>query len=214
MKRVKNIFGFFTDPKHRKMIIVVALLVLIISGIFIYLTKQGRVFIDDSLVQAPVINITTASPGNLNEMEVTEGQSVNPGDLLAVVGSQSLRAQTDGLIIQTNKEIGSLISAQSNVVQLINPNDMKVVGTIDENKGLSEIKVGQPVSFTVDAYPGKIYWGFVDEISPTAKQTSLSFSISSERPTQQFLVYARYDAYKYPEIKNGMSAKLTVYTNK
>jgi hypothetical protein len=41
----------------------------------------------------------------------------------------------------------------------------------------------------------------------------LQFSVSSERPTQQFLIYARLNAYAYPQIKNGMSAKMTVYTN-
>jgi multidrug resistance efflux pump len=77
---------------------------------------------------------------------------------------------------------------------------------------LDQIKVGQVVSFTIDAFPGKTYWGYVDEVAPTAKTSQLSFSISSERPTQQFIVYARFNSAKYPEIKNGMSAKMTVYT--
>jgi multidrug resistance efflux pump len=96
---------------------------------------------------------------------------------------------------------------------MINFADMRVTGTIDENKGLDSVKIGQIVSFTVDALPGEIFWGYIDEISPTAKQTQLQFSVSSERPTQQFLVYARFNAYAYPQIKNGMSAKMTVYTN-
>jgi multidrug efflux pump subunit AcrA (membrane-fusion protein) len=96
---------------------------------------------------------------------------------------------------------------------MINFADMRVAGTIDENKGLDKVKIGQTVSFTVDALPGTTFWGYVDEISPTAKQTQLQFSVSSERPTQQFLVYARFNSYAYPQIKNGMSAKMTVYTN-
>jgi multidrug resistance efflux pump len=90
---------------------------------------------------------------------------------------------------------------------------MRVAGTIDENKGLDKIHVGQVASFTVDAYPGKKFWGYVDEISQTANQTQASFSISSTRPTQQFTVYVRFNANDYPELKNGMSAKMVVFTN-
>jgi multidrug resistance efflux pump len=104
------------------------------------------------------------------------------------------------------------VSTQTQLVQLINTNNIRVAGTLGENKGLNQIRVGQVTSFTVDAFPGKMYWGYVDEISPSAKQTQLSFSISSERPTQQFVIYAKFNAAQYPEIKNGMSAKMTVYT--
>lgn len=115
------------------------------------------------------------------------------------------------MIVKASDMIGSIISSQNPVVSLIQLPDLRVDGTIDENKGLNDIKVGQVASFTVDAFPGEIYWGFVDEISPTAKQTQLTFSISSERPTQQFDVFVKFDPRLYPEIKNGMSAKLTVF---
>jgi multidrug resistance efflux pump len=87
-----------------------------------------------------------------------------------------------------------------------------VVGKIDENKGLKDIRVGQTVSFTVDALPGNTYWGYIDEISPSALAPAFSFSTSSERSTQQFNVYAKFDSSLYSLIKNGMSAKIVVYT--
>ena len=145
-------------------------------------------------------------------MDVTEGQYVTKGQELAVVGSDILRADTAGLIVSAPDITGSTVSPQTQIIQMIRPVDMRVAGTIDENKGLNQIKVGQVVSFTVDAFPGKTYWGYVDEISPTAKASQISFTISSQRPTQQFIVYARFDSTKYPNLKNGMSAKMTVYT--
>jgi multidrug resistance efflux pump len=87
-----------------------------------------------------------------------------------------------------------------------------VVGTIDENKGLSDIHVGQMASFTVDAFGSKQYSGVVDEISPTSNQTDVVFNISDQRETQQFNVKVRFYQQKYPELKNGMSAKLTIFT--
>ena len=95
---------------------------------------------------------------------------------------------------------------------MIRPVNLRVAGTIDENKGLNYLRVGQVVSFTVDALPGQSYWGYIDEISPTAVTSAFSFSTSTERTTQQFTVYAKFDSSAYSAIKNGMSAKMTVYT--
>jgi hypothetical protein len=38
------------------------------------------------------------------------------------------------------------------------------------------------------------------------------FNISDERPTNQFAVYVRFDPAQYPQLKNGMSARIWVYT--
>ncbi len=187
--------------------------VLLIAGIFFYLKTINRVVIDDSLISASVVTISPSSSGVLKSVLVSEGQTIRKGQDLAVVGSETLHAYTDGLIIQTDQAIGGTVSPLTPVVQMINLSDMRVDGTIDENKGLDQIRVGQPVAFTVDALPGQTFWGYVDEVSPTAKQTQLSFSISTERPTQQFDVYAHFDAASFPQIKNGMSAKMVIYTS-
>lgn len=209
---MKKFFSLFRDKQFLKRFFIVVIVILLIGSYIVYLKIANRIFIDDSLIQAPIITISPTSAGKVQEMDVTEGQNVQKGDQLAIVGSDTIRAATDGIIVLAPNITGSTVSTQTQLIQMINPVDMRVAGTIDENKGLDEIKVGQVVSFTVDAFPGKTYWGYVDEISPTAKTAQLSFSISSERPTQQFIVYARYDSSKYPEIKNGMSAKMTVYT--
>lgn len=190
---------------------IVLAVILLVGLILFYEKTTGRVFIDDSLISAPVISISSTTTGKLKELDVTEGQLVSRGDKLAVVGSETIRTDTDGIIILSNTQVGSSISPQTQLLQMVRPIDLRVAGTLDENKGLNNVRVGQTASFTIDAFPGKTYWGYVDEISPSAKQTQLSFSISNERPTQQFIVYVRYDTTKYPEIKNGMSAKMTVY---
>ena len=205
MKKIRN-------PKVLRIIILVILVILIVGSFLFFEMKQGRVFIDDSLVNAPISSIAPTTPGTLTEIDVYDNEKVTKGDQIAIVNGQPMYANTNGLIIMANNQIGSLVGPTAPVGQLINPTNMRIAGTLDENKGLDQIRIGQVVSFTVDALPGKTFWGFVDEISPSAVQTQAAFSISSERPTQQFVVYARFDATKYPAIKNGMSAKMTVYT--
>jgi multidrug resistance efflux pump len=210
---MKNLLTKIKDPKVLRIIFIVLVVVALIGGYVFYEILKDRVNIEDSLVQAPIITISPEVAGKIMDIKVYEGEKIKKGDILAIVGTSSLNAYQDGLIVATNNAIGSIASQATPVVQMINPSDMRIAGTIDENKGLNNVKVGQVVSFTVDALPGQTFWGYVDEISPTAKQTQLQFSVSSERPTQQFIVYARFNAYQYPQIKNGMSAKMTVFTN-
>ncbi len=209
---MKKLFSKLKDPKvYSVVIIVFTAVVIIILALFLE-TRDGRVFIDNSLIAAPIATISPDTSGKLIEMDAYEGEMVKKGDPLGVVGTEIIRANSDGEVVVQQNQIGGIVTPQTPLVQIIDPTMLRVSGTIDENKGLSDIKIGQVASFTVDALPGKTFWGYVDEISPTAKQTALSFTISTERPVQQFLVYVKFDANTYPQIKNGMSAKLTVYT--
>jgi multidrug resistance efflux pump len=115
--------------------------------------------------------------------------------------------------LRRSDDVGQLVSpsAGSYVVQMIDPSDLRVVGHLDENKGLSKIAVGDAAMFTVDAFGSKSYQGIVDEISETSRASDVVFNVSDERPTNEFDVKVRFDPEKYPELKNGMSAKIWVY---
>jgi multidrug resistance efflux pump len=208
---MKNLFSKIR--KNLRLLLAVILIAIVVGGFYYWQIRKGRIFIDDSLINATIINVAPTTAGRLLEMEVQEGKFVKKGDTIAIVGGETIRSTVDGLVVMVNNQIGGSLTPQNSVAQLIDPSQMRIVGTIDENKGLNKLRVGQVASFTVDAYPGQTFWGFVDEVSPTAKQTQLSFSISSERPIQQFQVYVRFPASKYPMLKNGMSAKLTVFTS-
>lgn len=190
----------------------ICLAALLIGTYVFYISITGRIFIDNSLIQSPLITVSPSLPGKVQEIGVKEGQTVQSGDTLAVVGSETLRADTDGLVVSASDLTGSTVNQATQLIQMIRPVNMRVTGSIDENKGLNDIKVGQVVSFTVDAIPNNTFWGYVDEISPSANVPTFSFSSSTERPTQQFTVYAKFNTALYPNIKNGMSAKMVVYT--
>ena len=69
---------------------------------------------------------------------------------------------------------------------------------------MNDIQVGDPATFTVDAFGGEQFKGVVDEVAPTSEQGSVVFNISDQRPTNQFAVYVRFDPTQYPQLKNGM----------
>ena len=88
----------------------------------------------------------------------------------------------------------------------------RVQGSVEETKGLSDLKQGQKVIFTVDAFSGKKYYGIVDEVAETSNDANLAYSISDKRPVKRFYVYVRFNTEQYPELKDGMSAKITIIT--
>ena len=79
---------------------------------------------------------------------------------LAIVGSETLRADTDGLIISASDLTGSTVGPQTQLIQMIRPVNLRVVGTLDEDKGLQKIRVGQVVSFTRWCLAGQELLGF------------------------------------------------------
>ena len=210
---MKKKSSLFKNRNFWKTIGGIFILIILIGLYIFYKETHGKIYIDNSTLQAPIIVISPSSSGKVQEMDVKEGQTVQKGDTLAIVGSETLRAATDGLIISASDLTGSTVNPQTQLIQMIRPVNLRVTGTIDENKGLKDIRVGQVVSFTIDALPDNTYWGYVDEISPSAIAPAFSFSTSSERPTQQFTIYAKFDSSANPELKNGMSAKMIIYTN-
>ena len=130
---------------------------------------------------------------------------------VARVGDEIIKSKVGGLIVSTKNDSGKIFNRGESVVSMISPDEMRVIGRIGEDKGLKDIHVGQKAIFTVDAFGSKEYEGTVDEISPTSRSSDIVFSISDKREVKEFDIKVRFNIDKYPELKNGMSAKLWIY---
>lgn len=191
-----------------------ALLIILIGAIAAYLiTANSRVSIDTASIQAPLIALAPTVSGHLDAVYVNTGDKVAANTPVASVGTQIITSKVAGLIVSVNNVVGAEVGAGTNIVTMIDPSQLRVVGRLDENKGLTQMAVGDPVTFTVDAFGGKTFTGILDEIAPTSNQSGIVFNISSQRQVQQFSIKARFDTSAYPELKNGMSARMWVYIN-
>jgi len=181
------------------------------AGLTYYFVTSGRIYTDKASVTAAVTSISPSAPGTLEEIYVNVGDIVGPDTVVARVGNELLKTSAMSVITDTDTAIGTIVSPQIAVVKVVNPEDLRVVAHIDEDKGLSSIKLGQQALFTIDAFGSRSFQGIVDEISPTARQGDVVFNISDKRQTNQFDIKIRFDVATYPQIKNGMSAKVWIY---
>jgi len=186
--------------------------VIIGGGTYWYVSSR-TVYIDLSVIQAPVINLSPTDSGPLRAVFVQVGDLVTANQPVARVGDGIVESETSGEIVSVDKNIGEFENAQSGqavVATMVDPAQLRVVGHLDEDKGLADVKVGDVAKFTVDAFGSKKYYGVVDEVGQISQGDTTS-NIFSQRPTYQFNVYVRFDPARYPELKDGMSARIWVY---
>ncbi|MES2409327.1 MAG: efflux RND transporter periplasmic adaptor subunit [Patescibacteria group bacterium] len=183
----------------------------ILGSLLAYKILSSKVSTEYGVVSAPIITISPEQSGILDAVYVTPGEKVTEGQALAHIGGETLYAKIDGIVLTAENVPGQIFNINQAVVTMIDPKALRVIGTIDENKGLSDIKIGDVASFTVDAFGKEKFTGVVEEISPTSKDTGVAFSISDKREIRQFTIKIKYDTEAHPEFKNGMSAKIDVF---
>ena len=210
-QQTNTVFERLTKNKWLAGFMILVIFGLILAGAVYFSIAARRIAIDDASVIAPTVALSPSVPGILQEVYVNEGDRVLANTVVARVGNELVKSLSGGIITSVSNNIGATTNPAVPVVTMIDPSELRVVGQIAEDKGLADVSVGQSATFTVDTFGKKEYVGVVDEISPVPHQNSLSFSISNTRAVKDFDIKVRFDVSKYPELKNGMSAKITIY---
>jgi multidrug resistance efflux pump len=195
------------------LVILLILAVLGGGGYFGYqywVNLESKVYIENSSISAPLITVSPAVPGVLNAIYVKPGDTVYTGEHLFNVGDHITTALTPGIVTTTQNTPGQMASSASSIVQMYDPQSLRVVGQVQEDQGLMDIHVGQKVTFTVDAFGSRQFQGVVESVGNIPDQSSIVFSISDKRQEKQFDVKVAFDINAYPELLNGMSAKMWI----
>ena len=110
----------------------------------------------------------------------------------------------DGVIVSREVEVGQTVVSSMNVANLYviaDLDNMQVVGNVDE-ADIGQVKEGQHVTFTVDAYTDDVFEG-------TVTQVRLNPTTTSNVVTYEVIVAASNPDHK---LIPGMTANLTIYT--
>lgn len=110
----------------------------------------------------------------------------------------------DGIVISREVEVGQTVVSNMNVANLYviaDLENMRVIGDVDE-ADIGEVKLGQNVTFTVDAYPQDEFHGVVTQVrlNPTTESNVVTYEVVVDTPN--------------PDLKliPGLTANLTIYT--
>lgn len=211
VKKEEKMIKHFLKNSGLYFILSILIIIIIIGGSFYWKILQSRIYIENATISAPHINITPSKPGILKKVFVQEGDFVKANQQVALVGNEILRTKIDGLVIQVKNTPGEIINPGIPVIVMINPQELRVIGKIEENKGLKDIKIGQRVIFKVDAYGNQKFEGVVESIIPTSYENDIVFNISNKRQEKVFEVKVQYDDTITPQFLDGMSAKMWIY---
>ncbi len=201
-------------PSSRRSLIILSTAFFVVAGAvaLIYLWQASHwVYVEKCQFTADAIGLSSTTGGRLTAIYVANGDTVKENQPVAQVGNDIVKSKLAGIILSAPNVIGANFSPNQTVATMIDPKNLRLNAQIEEDKGLSDVKVGQRVKFTVDAFPGQKYYGVVDSVSSSARSSDVVFNISSQREEQNFDVKIRFDVSAYPELKNGMSGKAWIY---
>ncbi|WP_456433993.1 efflux RND transporter periplasmic adaptor subunit [Nitratifractor sp.] len=83
-----------------------------------------------------------------------------------------LLSPADGVVIAQKATVGQSVLPNQAILQIVDPNDLRIVATIDERLS-GDLKVGQKARITLRSKPEKILNGIVTRIDPQADPITL-----------------------------------------
>lgn len=166
-----------SDKKKFIWLIIVLAVAFIVAGIWWW---NYRKYIDtaDANVDSYRVNVSARAMASLSAVYKMEGDSVRRGELLAVLDSTEtenfrILSPIDGVIAKQWVVPGDLLQPGENIFTLNEGRELWVSVYLQENK-FADIRLGQPAKFTLDAFPGLVFYGKIFYIgSNTASEFSM-----------------------------------------
>ena len=122
------------------------------------------------------------------------------------LGYATITSPIDGVVISKSVEEGQTVAASFSTPELFtiakDLKDMRVVADVDE-ADIGEVKVGQRVTFTVDAYPDDTFQGYVTQVRQEATTTNnvVTYEVVISAPNNDL------------KLKPGLTANVNIDTN-
>ena len=160
------------------------------------LYKKGLVSADD--YDNALLNYNKAKESVASSKEMVAKAQTN-------LGYATITSPIDGVVLSKSVEEGQTVAASFNTPELFKIakalTNMQVVADVDE-ADIGDVKTGERVSFTVDAYPDDTFEGTVTQVRQEATTTN-------NVVTYQVVISAHNADLK---LKPGLTANVTIYT--
>jgi HlyD family secretion protein len=170
------------------------------------LARTEELFAKQLLARSELDAARTAAASAEAQVKSSEAQAVQAraslNQTLVNLEHTVITAPIDGIVIQRSVDVGQTVAAslQSPTVFAIAADltEMQVNASIDESD-IGRVTQDQPVTFTVDAYPGESFTGRVAQVrlQPVVIQNVTTYSVIVDAPNAEL------------KLKPGMTAGLT-----
>ncbi len=165
--------------------------------------KRYKELYDKGLVSADDYENAQLSYLQAKEQVVTAQQNVQTAE--TNLGYATITAPIDGVILSKSVEEGQTVAASYSTPELFTVakdlKDMQVIADVDE-ADIGDVKEGERVTFTVDAFPNDTFEGTVTQVRQEATETD-------NVVTYEVVISAPNDDLK---LKPGLTANVTIYT--
>jgi len=121
------------------------------------------------------------------------------------LGYATITSPIDGVVLSKEVEEGQTVASSFNTPTLFkiakDLTDMRVIADVDE-ADIGEVKEGQRVSFTVDAFPNDVFQGAVTQVrqQATTESNVVTYEVVISAPNQDL------------KLKPGLTANVTIFT--
>lgn len=121
------------------------------------------------------------------------------------LGYATITSPIDGVILSKEVEEGQTVAASFNTPTLFtiaqDLTQMRVIADVDE-ADIGEVKEGQRVTFTVDAFPRDLFEGTVTQVrqQPTTTSNVVTYQVVVNAPNEDM------------KLKPGLTASINIYT--
>ena len=169
------------NRKISKRALVIAAIAIVLAGFGVagYFIYEGSFYYqtDNAKVDTAIYQLTANASGQLTTMNVTQGDEVKAGQMLArVEHGPFLRAPVDGTVTEVMMQKGDYVTATDVILVVAKTSDMYITANVEETNIL-KIQIGQSVSVYLDAY-GRSFDGYVEDVNAVTS-TELSGSAIS-----------------------------------
>ena len=143
---------------------------------------------------ASAVELETAEY-NMNSAKLSMDRSKNEvAQARLNLSYATIKSPIDGVVLKRAVEVGQTVAASMSTPTLFviakDLSQMKVMADVDE-ADIGQVKAGQKVSFTVDAFQGETFNGSVQEVrlNPTTTSNVVTYTvvITAENPDQKLL---------------------------
>jgi membrane fusion protein (multidrug efflux system) len=130
----------------------------------------------------------------------------------------TIRASVDGVVSKKSVDVGDNVAVGQPLMAIASATGLWVTANLKETQ-ITNVRVGQPVDITVDAFPGRTFTGKVESLSPATGATFAlippdNASGNFTKVVQRLPIRTTVDASSDPEhlLRQGLSVEIAIDT--